>query len=141
MLFRKEFHFLSNFYLVEIKDTDGYVWPSSEHIFQALKSLNPDDWEIVRNHPLKGLKYFSRTLPLRSDWEIVKIDVMRKALKAKFSQHPELFEKLKNIKEEIIEHNDWHDNFWGSCICNKCKDKGENMLGKLLMGLRDGLLL
>ena len=37
---------------------------------------------------------------------------------------------------EIIETNIWHDNFWGQCNCDKCKSKGGNKLGKLLMKLR-----
>jgi hypothetical protein len=36
---------------------------------------------------------------------------------------------------ELTESNWWHDNFWGVCTCNKCKD-GENNLGKILMDIR-----
>ena len=40
----------------------------------------------------------------------------------------------------LIEGNTWHDNYWGDCSCNRCKSKsGENMLGILLMELRDKL--
>ena len=52
---------------------------------------------------------------------------------------PELREKLLATKDaELIEGNWWHDNFWGNCLCSKCKDiQGKNMLGKLLMKERE----
>jgi len=28
--------------------------------------------------------------------------------------------KLLNSKGEILEHNYWHDNFWGDCHCKSC---------------------
>ncbi len=38
---------------------------------------------------------------------------------------------------EIVEYNHWHDNFWGDCLCDRCKHiDGENMLGKMLMAIR-----
>jgi hypothetical protein len=40
----------------------------------------------------------------------------------------------------LIEGNWWHDNFYGSCTCNKCVNKGENNLGKILMKIREELL-
>ena len=46
---------------------------------------------------------------------------------------------LETGDEELIEGNRWHDNVFGSCFCPKCGDKGQNMLGKLLMELRDKL--
>jgi predicted NAD-dependent protein-ADP-ribosyltransferase YbiA (DUF1768 family) len=59
---------------------------------------------------------------------------MRSVLKYKFSQHRDLLEKLKAVEGEIVEHNHWHDTFWGVC-----EDEGENHLGKLLMQLREEL--
>ena len=37
----------------------------------------------------------------------------------------------------LIERNYWHDNYWGSCTCKTCQDKGENHLGKILMKVRE----
>ena len=39
--------------------------------------------------------------------------------------------------EEIVEGNYWHDNYWGNCTCDKCKNiEGQNKLGKILMKIR-----
>jgi hypothetical protein len=39
----------------------------------------------------------------------------------------------------IIETNNWHDNWWGDCICGqpKCAEKGKNHLGKIITSIRD----
>lgn len=38
---------------------------------------------------------------------------------------------------EIVEGNYWHDNYWGNCTCDKCKNiEGQNKLGKILMKIR-----
>jgi len=37
-----------------------------------------------------------------------------------------------------VEFNDWHDNFWGSCVCNRCTEEiHHNNLGQLLVIIRD----
>ena len=63
---------------------------------------------------------------------------MRQALKLKFA-NPVLKQKLKDTGSHYLEEgNTWHDNFWGNCHCDICKDfKGANHLGRLLMQLRD----
>lgn len=72
-------------------------------------------------------------VPLRSDWEKVKVDIMRKIVKSKFTDI-ELMKKLKATGDaELVEGNTWKDFFWG--ICN---DRGQNWLGRILMEIRDG---
>jgi predicted NAD-dependent protein-ADP-ribosyltransferase YbiA (DUF1768 family) len=39
----------------------------------------------------------------------------------------------------LVEGNTWHDPFWGDCHCGRCPADGENMLGGVLMELRDTL--
>ena len=69
---------------------------------------------------------------LRSDWEEVKIEVMREVLRCKFSQNPDLKAKLIATGDaELIEGNNWNDRFWGVC-----RGVGQNHLGRLLMELR-----
>lgn len=63
---------------------------------------------------------------------------MQELLEEKF-KNPVLQAKLLAVKGEIVEHNQWHDNFWGSCTCPKCGNKGNNALGKMLMNLRNEL--
>ena len=60
-------------------------------------------------------------------------------VKAKFSQNENLRQMLLDTNnEELIEGNWWHDNCWGDCSCERCKDiKGQNNLGKILMRVRE----
>jgi hypothetical protein len=83
----------------------------------------------------KDAKAEGRRCTLRSDWEQVKIGVMTGVLLAKFSQNPLLREGLRSTGTKRLEEtNYWNDTFWGVC-----KGKGDNMLGKLLMEVRDQL--
>ena len=129
-----EYGFLSNFYSSPI-EYKGIKYPTVEHMFQALKSLNPmERMEIAAAATPGKAKRLGRRVSLRSDWEEIKIDVMRTALQLKFSD-PILRKKLIATGDaELIEGNTWNDTFWG--VCNGV---GKNMLGTLLMEIRDSL--
>ena len=64
---------------------------------------------------------------------------MLELLRLKFTQHPDLGDKLRLTGKVLLEEgNRWHDNFWGNCRCQECDDvEGRNILGKLLMKVRD----
>jgi ribA/ribD-fused uncharacterized protein len=115
-------------------ELDGSTWPTSEHYFQAQKFADLAVRERVRQASGPGdAARLGRRLPgLRADWEEVKEDVMRAALRAKFEQHPRLGRLLLSTGDrDIVEHtrNDayWADGGDGS---------GRNRLGVLLMELR-----
>jgi predicted NAD-dependent protein-ADP-ribosyltransferase YbiA (DUF1768 family) len=55
----------------------------------------------------------------------------------KLYDHAEVFVVLAMTEGEIVESNNWHDNYWGDCTCLRCYRIGENHLGKILMRLRD----
>lgn len=140
--FRDEYYFLSNFYLADFKDITGTIWPSVEHYFQAMKTENNIDREKVRQASAPGkAKKMGRSLELRPNWNSIKLDVMKSGILYKFRQNPEIRQKLIDTGESIlIEGNHWHDNIWGNCFCDKCKNiRGQNYLGKLLMGVRNRL--
>ena len=135
--FDGEFAFLSNFYNASCI-FEGKLYPTVEHAFQAAKSLDhaERDWIAAAGSP--GLaKRLGRRVNLRSDWEKVKFDVMEECLRSKFAD-PVLKQKLLATgDEELVEGNYWHDNTYGNCSCEKCKDiVGRNMLGNILMKLR-----
>ena len=136
MRFRNEYWFLSNMYPCSILyegALDGkYIFRSVETIFQMMKC--DDDNEKKGFELLNGFeaKKRGRRVKLRSDWHEVKVSVMREILEHKF-ELPELINKLKEIKGEIVEDNHWGDRYWG-----RCNGTGKNMLGKLLMEIRDG---
>jgi ribA/ribD-fused uncharacterized protein len=113
---------------------DGKVWPTVEHYFQAMKfPANPELQEQIR---LAKTPALAKTLgrkgsPMRDDWETYRMEVMEKALRAKFS-NPEMKAKLLGTKDAILREASPQDNFWGIGR----KKKGANHLGKLLMKIR-----
>lgn len=132
------FRFLSNFWLSHMTINDK-LYISNEHFYQASKACNEVDHEYVRLMTTPGnAKRAGSRIKLRSDWEALKIPIMRQGLIEKFKD-PGLRVQLNNLKGKLlIEGNVWHDNFWGDCSCSKCKNiYGENNLGKLIMGVRD----
>lgn len=137
--FAGDYEFLSNFYCSPFT-IDGIVYPTVEHYFQAQKTLNMDERQVISNASTPGrAKRMGRNVNLRPDWEEVKDSVMRIGLVVKFS-NPTMREKLLATgDEELVEGNYWHDNYWGSCNCTRCSNHGKNTLGKMLMALREEL--
>lgn len=127
----------SNFAAFPI-EVGGKVWPTSEHYFQAQKFAGTPDEEELRaiESPMKvALAGRERTRPFRSDWDEVRDDVMRTALRAKFTQHEDLRRLLLGTGDaELVEHTK-NDSYWG----DGGDRTGGNMLGKLLMELREAL--
>ena len=117
---------------------DGVAYPTSEHYYQSKKFIDPEYRSLVIESPTpKSCAEIGRNkyLPLRPDWEEIKDDVMRMALWHKFSAHLPLVKSLLDTEDkEIIEDTpiDW---YWG---CG-ADGTGKNMLGKLLMELRENI--
>jgi ribA/ribD-fused uncharacterized protein len=129
--FKGEYRWLSNFYLAEVV-LDGFVYPSSEHAYQAAKTLNLEERRAILSMSVSEAKKAGRKVTLRSDWEDIKLDVMLRLLRQKFA-HPELRSKLVATGDaELVEGNWWNDTFWGVC-----RGVGQNNLGKLLMVVRE----
>ena len=121
-------------------ELDEKWWMTSEHYFQAQKFYGTEYVEIIRllDNPMKAAKMGrNRNLPLREDWEEVKDNVMRKAVYAKFSQNIELKNILLDTDSEYIVENTSNDYYWGCGI----NGSGKNMLGIILMEIRDKLKL
>ena len=132
--FVDEYKWLSNFYNVENRLT-------VEHIYQAEKAYYLiDKYKILMLETPGKAKRMGAKITLRKDWEKIKEKVMFDALTVKF-QNEELKQKLIDTGDAIlIEGNDWHDNIWGDCICENCKNtNGLNKLGNMLMKIRDEL--
>src|SRR5687767_15710527 len=86
----------------------GKQWPTSEHYFQAQKFAGTEHAEAIRQtrSPMIAARMGrDRAKPLRRDWEAVKDDVMREAVRAKFTQHPELLALLLATGDaHLVEH-------------------------------------
>lgn len=136
--FRDEHSWLSNMADCEIKYGD-LVFKSTEAFYQAMKTKDKDIRALFTKYDGQTSKREGRKLSLRSDWEIVKDDVMKFALSKKFSKEPFKSLLLSTGDVDIIEGNYWHDNYFGICSCAKCGNKGLNKLGKMIMEIRNNL--
>src|ERR1051325_644717 len=127
----------SNFSAYPIK-VDGKRWPTSEHFFQAQKFAGSDYEEKIRqaNSPIIAARLGrSRKEPIRRDGEAVKENVMRQALRAKFTQHEELKALLLNTGDAVLVEHTANDRYWA----DNGDGTGKNRLGQLLMELREQL--
>lgn len=144
-LFKEDWGFLSNFYPCSVVYED-VTYPSVEHAYQAAKTLNVNEREkfvyagVTAGRAKKMGDAIKEAGHLRSDWEEVKVDIMRDMLMQKF--YPTILRRklLCTFSANLIEGNWWHDIFWGVCE-GTCKQgphepTGENWLGILLMEIR-----
>jgi ribA/ribD-fused uncharacterized protein len=117
---------------------DDKLWPTSEHYFQAQKFTAVEHQELIRRtrSPMIAARLGrDRKKPLRPDWNAVKLDVMRTALRAKFTQHADLRQVLLATADAMLVEHPEKDHYWG----DGGDGSGQNMLGRLLMELREEL--
>lgn len=136
--FQGTYRFLSNFYSI-LFVWEGITWTSSEHAYQAAKTVDLKIRKQISVLKTPGAaKRFGKTIQLRSDWELIKINIMEEIVREKFNQNKVLAKKLMETGDLILEEgNRWNDNFWGVCPPNS--GSGQNHLGLILMKVRKEL--
>lgn len=133
----EEYGFLSNWYPAPIFLKEK-IWPTPEHYYHAQKMVGTEFEEICRRlkSPREAFEMSRRPdVPVRKDWDDLKVKVMRKALFAKFLQHPELAERLLETGEAKLVEDSPVDDFWGTGE----DGTGENVSGEILMEIREQL--
>jgi predicted NAD-dependent protein-ADP-ribosyltransferase YbiA (DUF1768 family) len=83
--------------------------------YQAAKMTTREDFKSFSNLSAGESKKRGRLLPLRPDWDDIKISVMARLLKRKFSRENM---SLRNLLIDthpkiLVEGNYWGDVFWG----------------------------
>lgn len=135
--FKGDYRWLSNFQVLQTAMlVEGIVYPTVEHYYVAMKTLDLNARETVSLLPSAGqAKRYGKTLQMRDDWESVRLEIMLGALRFKFSDHNSILRDLliQTGDLEIQEGNWWGDKFWGVCLKT---GKGENHLGRLIMQVR-----
>jgi len=135
--FSGDARFLSNFYEAPTV-YEGVLYRTSEHAFQAAKTTDAQERKAVRDCKTAGeSKKMGRKITLRPGWDGMRVQVMRDVLRSKFTsvQNEHLKERLLETGDaELIEGNTWGDREWG-----QVNGQGKNLLGKLLMELREEL--
>ena len=74
-----------------------------------------------------------RSRPLRSDWQLVKDDIMRQAVLRKFATHADILMVLVSTGDELLVEKSPTDYYWG---CG-ADGSGKNILGVILMEVRE----
>ena len=130
-----EYGFMSNFSKHPI-EIDGKRYETTEHYYQAMKATNEDDHERVRKAKgPKKCKDLAQTIDLRSDWEDIKYEIMKNALRAKVARYEFMKESLLESGDQEIAEASPYDYIWGTG-----KDgTGQNLLGKSWMEIREEL--
>ncbi len=132
---------LSNLYRCAVM-FEGIIFPTSEHAYQAGKARKQEVREWLLAAPSPALVAMAAhglyVWDVHPDWSKTKFDRMRGVLYAKFTQHPNLKELLLSTGNKRLVEAATVDNavnrLWG-----EVNGKGKNMLGVLLMELRDKL--
>lgn len=138
--FKGDYKWLSNFDLCEIT-YKGLTYSSTEAAYQAQKTLREELRIPFTKATPSQSKKMGRALPLRYDWELVKLGVMEDVLRRKFAQKPWRDKLVATGLVELVEWNTWCDIYYGRCTCGKHNGEGQNHLGELLMKIRDEVRL
>jgi ribA/ribD-fused uncharacterized protein len=115
---------------------------TAEHAYQAAKPKRVEVQKWILSAPTPSLVAMAAhglyTWEIVSNWSEIKYDRMRKVLRAKFSQHEDLREILLSTGDarlvEVGRVDSPVNRTWG-----EINGKGQNMLGVLLMELREEL--
>ena len=131
--FTGDYRWLSNFSSHSFYGPSNVWFKTNEHFYQSMKTVDVEEKERIINCDTPNCaKKLGQLCTIRSDWNNIKLDIMRIGLRNKFNQNPIIKQYLIDTgDEELIEGNYWGDRYWG--VCN---GEGQNWLGKLLMELR-----
>jgi ribA/ribD-fused uncharacterized protein len=133
-------------------DIDGVRYPTITHYIVAMKAreIKNDDMytKIMGTATPKAVKALEKKIAITAEeWDKKKDEIMAKAVRAKFTQYPELRSKLLETGEKQIGNADAREMYWGigtSMDTDKArvpsKWRGQNKLGNILMELRKSLI-
>jgi ribA/ribD-fused uncharacterized protein len=123
-------------------EMEGVVWPTSEHWFQAQKFVGTSAESemaaaiLAEPSPMKAATLGRDTSkPRRPDWQGLRDDLMRRAVRAKFAQHADIRQILLDTGDAAIVEHTSNDDYWG----DGGDGTGVNMLGKILVEVREEL--
>ncbi|KAJ7091330.1 hypothetical protein B0H15DRAFT_835494 [Mycena belliarum] len=119
---------------------NGWIYPTSQHLFQAFKFLGhrADIAEKIRTASTAEDAFNlarSNRAAARPDWLSINLAKMEEALSLKFSQHPHLQKELLSTGDSELYQDSLTDSFWGvgSDLL------GRNELGRALERVRERL--
>jgi ribA/ribD-fused uncharacterized protein len=123
---------------------DGIAIRTSESLYQACRfPYDPDLQRLVieQRSPMTA-KMITKPhrVHTRADWDSVRVGIMRWVLRVKLAQNWESFGELLRCTGGMpIVEDSYKDTFWGAKAVNSDRLVGQNILGRLLMELRQDL--
>jgi len=128
---KDEYGWMSNFEC-SAQFVDGHWYKSNEHYYQSMKAKDSRAARWIADAPTPYMAMITgrnlRPEDFVDNWDDIKVNIMLKGLRAKFKDS-ELQEKLLSTGDAILHEASPEDMFWGM--------NGEDMLGKLLMQVRE----
>lgn len=121
---------------------NGVLILTSEALYQVCKYPENQEaqLEIIAQKSPMAAKYKSRAYrqDVRADWNNVRVKVMRWCIRVKLAQNWDTFGNvlLSTEDRQIVELSKI-DSFWGAKPVGNGQLRGENILGRLLMELRE----
>lgn len=147
----KETEGFSNFFLTPIEE-NGTTFKSSEHYFMYHKAIKFKDFitaeKILRASTPRQAKVLGKSAEGYVDrvWKLHREEIMERALTLKFTQNEQLKERLCATKGKVLVEASPYDKVWGvglsadnPRIYDPKQWRGQNLLGKVLMKVRDKL--
>ncbi len=121
---------------------EDVTYPTSEHAYQAGKARKEAVRDWILSAPTPSLAAMAAhglyVWDVAPNWAQIKFERMKGVLRAKFTQHEDLYELLISTGERRLVEVGTVDNavnrLWG-----EVNGRGQNMLGVLLMELRGEL--
>ena len=121
---------------------NGIPIRTSEALYQACRFPHLPDVQrlIIEQRSPMTAKMRGKPHPSRPDWEAVRVKIMRWCLRVKLAQNWKAFGDLllKTGDQPIVEQSR-RDDFWGAKVMDDGSLVGMNVLGRLLMELREQL--
>jgi ribA/ribD-fused uncharacterized protein len=118
---------------------ENTLWGSAEHYYQYKKyeKIDPEFALKIKEtlSPLEVKKITLKNTKSHSDWRKNSLNILGNAVRAKFSQYPSLREQLISTGNELLIEANKKDYFWGEGE----NGSGKNMMGKILMSIREEL--
>jgi N-glycosidase YbiA len=138
--YEQDFYVLSNFSAFSV-NVFGQQFPTAEHAYQWKKFCDTRPviglWIMRANSAHEAFKLAQQyKVHQLSNWNEIRVEVMRMIFRAKVEQHEYVRRKLLATGDRELVENSWRDDFWGWGE----NRRGRNMLGKLWMEIRSELI-
>lgn len=119
-------------------EMNGLWWSTVEHYYQAMKFEDEAYSDKIRKSktPKEAIGLGkNRNIRIKDNWDEIRHNIMFEAVLKKFQTHLKLKDLLLSTGDAEIAENSPYDYYWGI----GADGSGQNMLGKILMEVREKL--